>query len=165
MATKTSLLKSPVGEIHYLAANTPTKSTDDRVQYSAVILFDNKKDAKWLSEISSINDAKVVTATTYRGKNAALKAKLETGKSKVEAKSNFKPHVYDKEGNELEEAPMFFADSTGTAQMIVQPYEGKKGGTINLVGVVIHNIETPESSGTDRATRLEQLRAMAKADV
>ena len=168
MATKdTSLLTSPVGTIQFMAATNPvTDSKTGREAYSINLAFDVKKDAKWLVQIHDINEAKVVTADTYRGKSDAIKALLATGKARVEAKSNFKPTVYDKDGVEMEEAPMFFADSVGTAQMIVQPYYGDKGGTINLVGIIIHSITSPEGSGdgTDRETRLAQLReAVANA--
>ena len=165
MATERNLVTSPVGEIQFLAAETPVKSTNDKLQYTIRIAYDSKKDAKWLAQIAEINDAKVVTAQSYRGKNQAVKDLLATGKSMVSANSNFKPCVYDAKGNQLEEAPMFFADSKGTAQMIVQPYQGQKGGTINLVGVIIHTVDTPESSGTgtDRETRLSQLRAAVEA--
>lgn len=160
-----NLLTSPVGEIQFMAAETPVKGTNDKMQYSTRLIFDSKKDAKFLKEISAINDALVVTADTYRGKNAEVKALLATGKSQVNARSNYKPNVYDKEGNELEEAPAFYTDSTGQAQMIVQPYTGSsKGGTINLVAVIVHNIESPESSsGTDRETRRAQLQALVDA--
>lgn len=167
MATKKeTLMTSPVGEIQFLAANTPIKdSKTGKETYTINLAFDVKKDAKWLEQIADINDAKVVTAQSYRGKSAAVKAVLASGKARIEAKSNFKPAIYDKNGNELEEAPMFFADSTGTAQMIVSPYRGEKGGTINLVGIIVHSVSSPESadSNTDRETRLAQLRAAVES--
>lgn len=166
MATaKDNLVTSPVGDIQFMAAGTPVKSTNDKLVYTIRIAFDSKKDAKWLSQIADINDAKVVTAQTYRGKSAEVKALLATGKSLVSANSNFKPNVYDKDGNELEEAPMFFGDSTGTAQMIVSPYKGEKGGTINLVGIILHSVASAEGTadGTSRETRLAQLRAAVEA--
>jgi hypothetical protein len=163
MSTKGNLLTSPVGQVQFLAANKPvTDKKTGKESYSINLAFDVKKDKEFLKIVSDLNDAKVVTAATYRGKNEAIKALLATGKARVEAKSNFKPTVYDAQGNELEEAPMFFADSTGTAQMLVQPYTSDKGGTINLIGIIIHSIESPEgtvSGGTDRETRLQQLRA------
>jgi hypothetical protein len=147
-----------------MAAENPVKQTksDDKLVYTIKLALDNKKDKDFLAQVLEINDAKVVTAQSYRGKVQAIKDLLETGKSLVSANSKFKPHIYDSKGNELEEAPMFFADSTGTAQMIVQPWKGDKGGTINLIGIIIHEITTPESSEggtTDRETRLAQLRA------
>lgn len=167
MATKENLITSPVGEIQFLAANSPVKdSKTGKETFSINLAFDVKTDAKWLAQIAEINDAKVVTAESYRGKSAAVKALLATGKARIEARSNFKPSIYDKEGNELEEAPMFFADSTGTAQMIVQPYQGTKGGTINLVGIIIHSVssaQTTSGDGTSREARLAQLRAAVES--
>ncbi len=166
MATKKDgLLTSPVGAIQFMAAETPVKATNDKLQYTIRLAFDSKKDADWLSQIADINDAKVVTAQTYRGKSEAVKKLLATGKSLVSANSNFKPNIYDAKGNELEEAPMFFADSTGTAQIVVQPYRGEKGGTINLVGIIVHEVSNSEASGTnvDRETRLAQLRAAVES--
>jgi hypothetical protein len=163
MAAKDNLLKSPVGDIQFLAANTPvpkSKGSEDRV-YTIKLALDSKKDAKFLEEISNINDAKVVTAQTYRGKDKKIKELLASGKSLVAANSKFKPAVYDSAGNEMEETPSFFADNTGTAQMIVQPFTSDKGGTINLVAIVIHSIEgnTTSSTGT-REEQLARIRAM-----
>lgn len=166
MSTNRNLLTSPVGSIQFMAAENPVKSTNDKLQYTVRIAFDSKKDSAFLNQVAEINDAKVVTAQSYRGKSEAVKALLATGKSLVSASSNFKPEVYDNKGNILEEAPMFYAESTGTAQMIVQPYHGDKGGTINLVGIIIHNVENTEGTkgeGTDRETRLAQLRAAVAA--
>ncbi len=164
MATST-LITSPVGEIQFMAAGTPVKSTNDKLQYTVRLAYDSKKDKKFLEQIANINDAKVVTAQTYRGKSDEVRALLATGKSLVSASSNFKPKVYDSNGNELEEAPLFYADSTGTAQVIVQPYKGDKGGTINLIGIIVHSIESPEgkSEGGSREDRLAQLRAAVEA--
>lgn len=165
-----NLITSPVGQIQFLAANKPvTDKKTGKESYSINLAFDVKKDKAFLKTVSDLNDAKVVTAESYRGKSAAIKELLATGKARIEAKSKFAPEIYDRDGNKLDEAPMFFAESTGTAQMIVQPYESDKGGTINLVGIIIHSIEGPEGTnnngnGTDRETRLAQLRAeVAKA--
>ncbi len=166
MSTNRNLLTSPVGSIQFMAAEKPVKSTNDKMVYTVRLAFDSKKDAAFLKQVADINDAKVVTERSYRGKSDSVKALLATGKSLVSANSNFKPTVYDAKGNELDEAPMFFAESTGTAQMIVQPYTGDKGGTINLIGIIVHNVESPEgtSGGSeDREGRLAQLREAVKA--
>ena len=164
MSTNRNLLKSPVGSIQFLAAENPVKQSksDDKLVYTIKLAFDSKKDKDFLNKVAEINDAKVVTAQTYRGKSPEIKALLATGKSLVSASSKYKPEVFDAEGNQLEEAPYFFPESTGTARMIVQPYVGDKGGTINLVGIIINSIDNPsETAGTDRETRLAQLREMA----
>lgn len=164
MSTNRNLLTSPVGSIQFMAAENPVKSTNDKLQYTIRVAFDNKKDAGFLKEVAEINDAKVVTERSYRGKSDSVKALLATGKSLVSANSNYKPTIYDSKGNELEEAPMFYADSTGTAQMIVQPWKGDKGGTINLIGIIVHEVTSPEDGGTsDREGRLAQLRAAVAA--
>lgn len=161
-----TLLTSPTGEIQFMAVVNPvpkSKGSEEKV-FTVKIAYDNKKDAKWLSQISDINDAKVVTADSYRGKDKAIKALLATGKSLVSAVTKFQPTVYDAAGNEIE-APMFFVESTGTAQMIVEPYKGDKGGTINLVGVIVHSIESPETSsstGEDRQEALARIRAQLR---
>lgn len=167
MSTNRNLLTSPIGTIQFMATENPVKQSksSDKEVYTIKLAFDVKKDKKFLDEVSKINDAKVVTAQTYRGRVKAIKELLATGKALVAANSKYKPETYDTNGNQLEESPMFFADSTGTAQMIVQPYESDKGGTINLMGVIIHTIENAEGSTdtTSRETRLAQLRAAVKA--
>lgn len=169
MSTNRNLLTSPVGSIQFMAAETPVKQSksDDKQVYTIKLALDTKKDKEFLAQVAEINDAKVVTAETYRGKVQATKDLLATGKALVSANSNYKPEIYDAKGNKLEEAPMFFGDSTGTAQMIVQPYKGDKGGTINLVGIIVHSVSTPEASSStgtgDRESRLAQLRAAVEA--
>jgi hypothetical protein len=166
--SKGNLLTSPVGEIVFMAAENPVRQSksDDKLVYTSKLAFDNKKDKAWLAEVSAINDAKVVTARSYRGKDEKLIALLESGKSLVGANSKFKPTIYDAKGNQLEEAPLFFGDSKGTAQMIVEPYIGAKGGTINLISIIVHSIENAEGTsptGDSRETRLAQLRAAVDA--
>lgn len=171
--TNLNLKKSPIGEIQWMAAVTPYKDKKTgKESYSLKLAFDVKKDAKWLEEISELNDAKVVTAQKYKGKKGTpayekAMSVLSTGKAFVEAKSNFKPEVYDKEGNILEEAPYFYTGSTGTAQIYYEEYRGEKGNTINLVGIKIHTLESPEGTeptGVDREIRLAQLREMAQSE-
>lgn len=162
-----TLKKSPIGEIKFMALVNPLlDEKTEKEEYHIRLMFDAEKDKEFLSWVGEINDAKVVTERTYRGKDKEIKKLLSQGKAFIGAKTQFKPTVFDAKGNELVEAPYFFADSTGTAQMIVEPYHGKKGGTINLIGVVIHSIENPEGtgSGMSREERAAQLRAMAEAE-
>lgn len=169
MSTNRNLLTSPVGSIQFMAAANPVKQSksDDKLVYTIKLALDVKKDKDFLAQVAEINDAKVVTAQTYRGKVQASKDLLSTGKALVSANSNFAPEIYDSKGNKLEEAPLFFGDSTGTAQMIVQPWKGDKGGTINLIGIIVHSVEHAEGSGStgtgDRESRLAQLRAAVEA--
>lgn len=164
-------LTSPVGQIWFLAANNPvTNKKTGKQQYSIGLIFDAKKDAEWIDQLTSVNDALVTTAETYKirgGKNKELKALLDSGKVKVEARTKFKPLVFDAKGNELESAPYFFSESTGTAQMIAETFESEEGGGIKLEGIMVHNIDTPESSGgmtqEERAAKLREIAAkMAK---
>jgi len=160
MSTNGNLLTSPVGDITFLAVNRPVTNTKGNEVYSIRLAFDSKKDAEFISQISDINSNKPVTAQSYRGKSDAVKAILAEGKTLISAETKFEVALYDSDGEKLEEAPMFFADSKGTAQMIVQPYtKSERGGTINLVSVIIHSVEGAESSSTgDRETRLAALR-------
>lgn len=167
MSTNRNLLTSPKGSLQFLAAVNPVKAakSDDKLVYTIRLAFDSEKDKEFLEQVAEINDAKVVTAATYRGKSKETKELLATGVSLVSASSLYKPIVYDTEGNEMEDNPYFFVDSTGTAQMIVEPYTSNKGGTINLIGIIIHSLEHAEGKGEgmDRETRLAQLRAAVAA--
>lgn len=164
MTTNSNLLTSPVGDIQFLAVNRPVTNSKGTEVYSVRLAFDTEKDAEFIEKIAQINSSKPVTATTYRGKSKEVKALLAQGKTLISAETKFEVSLYDNKGNKLEDAPMFFADSKGTAQMVVQPYtKSAKGGTINLVAVIIHNIEGENSGGTDRETRLAQLKAAVSA--
>lgn len=164
MSTNQNLWTSPVGTIVFMAAENPVKESNGESKYSIRLAFDAKADEAFLNQVASVNDTKVVTAKTYRGKSDKIKAILDTGKALVSATTKFKPDVFDSQGNKMEAAPYFFEDSTGTAQMIVQPYKGDKGGTINLMGIIVQSIESPEHGGTgDRATRLAQLQEAVDA--
>lgn len=166
--TDNEVKTSPVGEIVFMAGENPvTDKKTGKQHYSIKLAFDVKKDKEWLDWVSSVNSAKVVTERTYRGNSDELLAILAKGKAFVEAKSNFKPEAYDAKGNPTEECPLFFPDSTGTAKMMVTSYQGEKGGTINLVGIIVKTVESPEgstSSGVSREERLAQLNAMAQQE-
>lgn len=164
-------LTSPVGQIWFLAANNPvTNKKTGKQQYSIGLIFDSKEAAEWITQLTEINEALVTTAETYKirgGKNKALKALLDSGKVKVEARTKFKPLLFDSKGNELDSAPYFFSESTGTAQMIVETFDSEEGGGIKLEGIMIHNIDTPEGAGgmtpEERAAKLREIAAkMAK---
>lgn len=167
MSTKENYLLSPVGSIQFMAAENPVKQdkSDNKEVYTVKLAFDVEKDKDFLAQISEINDTKVVTAQTYRGKVEATKKLLATGKALVSANSVYKPEIYDNQNNQLEEAPMFFGDSTGSAQMIIQPWRGEKGNSINLIGIIIHNVESSKSEEkgiTNRKERLAQIRDLIK---
>jgi hypothetical protein len=166
VSTNSNLLTSPVGEIQFLAVNRPVTTSKGTEVYSIRLALDSVKDAEWIAKIAEINSSKPVTADTYRGKSKEVKELLAQGKTLISAETKFEVALYDKKGEKLEEAPMFFADSHGTAQMVVQPYtKSAKGGTINLVAVIIHNVESENgnSGAVDRETRLAQLRSAVEA--
>lgn len=157
----TNLLTSPVGEIQFLAVSRPVTNSKGTEVYTIRLALDTEKDAEWIAKIAEINSNKPVTAATYRGKNAEVKELLKQGKTLISAETKFEVPVYDKEGNKLEEAPMFFADSKGLAQMVVQPYtKSAKGGTINLVAVIIHSIESESGGASGAETRAATLEAL-----
>lgn len=159
----TEPLKSPVGEIQFMAVARTVPNSKGVDVYSVRIAFDSVKDADWIAQIAAINPSKPVTAQTYRGKSPEVKALLATGKTLISAETKYQVELFDKDGNTMEEAPSFYKDSKGTAQMIITPYtKSEKGGTINLVGIKIHSLEGSTSSGVDRETRLAQLHELAK---
>ena len=163
MDTNGNLLNSPVGEIQFMAVGRPVPSSKGGEVYAIRLAFDTKADAEWIAKIAAINPNKPVTAQSYRGKNDEIKALLATGKTLISAETKFEVPVYDKEGNQMEDIPSFFKDSTGTAQMVVQPYtKSAKGGTINLVAVIIHSIDsaTAATDGSSRADKAAQLQAL-----
>jgi hypothetical protein len=160
----TNLLTSPAGEIQFLAVSRPVTNSKGTEVYTIRLALDSEKDAEFISQIAAINSNKPVTEKTYRGSNKEIKEMLSRGKTLISAETKFEVPVYDKDGQKMEEAPMFFADSKGTAQMVVQPYtKSAKGGTINLVAVILHSIESENSTGTDRESRLAQLRSAVEA--
>lgn len=161
-----TLLTSPVGDIVWMAAHTPheDKKTGKKT-YSVRLAIDPSTDTDgFLAAVTKLNKKKVVTAKSYSGESEKLQEILATGKVLIEARSQFAPTVSDAQGNKLEEAPMFFAESTGKARMIVQPYTSDKGGTINLIEIVLYEINTPESetSGESREEQLARIRAQLR---
>lgn len=148
----TELLTSPKGEIQFLALANPVSKVpgaEDNKVYTVRLKFDSstKEGAAWKKTVESINPNIVGTKHTN--------TKTEYT---VRATSKYQPKVTDAKGNELEEMPMFFSDSSGTAKIIIQPYYGNKmGGAINLVAVVICDLDagTPASSREDRLAQLK----------
>lgn len=158
MSSTGNLLTSPVGEIQFLALNNPVKKyigDDAPLVYTVRLKFDSStsEGAEWKKTIEAINPNLIGTKHTD--------SKTEYT---VRASTKFKVETTDSKGNTLEEAPMFFSDSKGTARMIVQPYTGNKmGGSINLMAVVINSLDSgsSEKSGS-REDKLSQLREAIK---
>lgn len=158
MSTTTSYLTSPKGEIQFLALNRKVSKdlTKDSVEgYAVRIKYSSatKEGAAWKATIAAINPNLIGT------KHVNSKDEYT-----VRAFSKFLPEVLDNNGNNMDEMPNFYKDSIGTATMVVTPYTGNAmGGTINLVGIVIHNIEEGENTGSGevngREAVLENLRA------
>lgn len=160
MSTTGNLLTSPVGEIQFMALNNPVKKyigDDAPLVYTVRLKFDGstKEGKEWKKTISDLNEN--LLGTKHTGNKDEYT---------VRASTKFEVQVTDSNGNALEETPMFFKDSKGTAKMIVQPYTGNSmGGSINLVAVVIESIDVGETSsdgGGSRESRLEQLKEALK---
>lgn len=160
MPTNTpTYLTSPVGEIQFLALNNkvskkmalPNSTYEGPKGYAARVKFDSntKEGAKWRKEIEAINPNLI-----------GIKHVSQPGEFTVRAFSLYKPEVRDGNNNPLEEAPNFYADSKGTARMVVTPYTGNSlGGTINLAAVMIYTLENKEQDQGDKLDRLAQLQA------
>lgn len=148
------LIKSPVGEIQFMALNNKVKknvSEDSPEGYTIRLKFDGttNEGATFRETVEKINANLVGTKHVNK-----------EGEYTVRAFTKFDVEVFDSEGNTLEERPNFFKDSTGTASMIIKPYTGNSmGGTINLVAVVINELDTSESSA-DQSTLLDQIKDM-----
>lgn len=166
MTEATEMKTSPVGEIFFMAVENTVKDSNNDPCYTMRIAFDIEKDKEWLEWVSEINNTKVVTSDTTRSKSDSVKEVLSQGKALVSANSKYKPEVFSAAtGAKMEDNPMFFSGSSGTAQMIVEPYRGEKGGTINLIGVIIHSLEQGEVTTVDRAARAAQLQDLVNKTI
>ena len=136
-----NLLESPTGNIQFLAIKNMVKNKQQDTEasvYTIRLEFDGstKEGKEFKSAIEKINNR--IVSTQHASK---------PGNYTVKASTSFYPKVVDSEGNLVsqEDAPVFYAGSTGTATMIVKPYTGNKlGGAINLVGIAIHTLELAE---------------------
>lgn len=153
MSTKSSYLTSPIGEIQFMALAKPVKKyigDDAPLVYTIRLKFDGSTNEgkAWKKEIEKINPNLIGTKHTNSSTEFT-----------VRASTKFEVKVTDSKGNELEEAPMFFGDSKGTAKMVVEPWTGNSmGGSINLAAVVIDTLDN-STSGGDRESKLDALKA------
>lgn len=153
MSTKSSYLTSPIGEIQFMALAKPVKKyigNDAPLVYTIRLKFDGSTNEgkAWKKEIEKINPNLIGTKHTNSSTEFT-----------VRASTKFEVKVTDSKGNELEEAPMFFGDSKGTAKMVVEPWTGNSmGGSINLAAVVIDTLDN-STSGGDRESKLDALKA------
>jgi hypothetical protein len=161
MSNDTNYLTSPKGEIQFMALNRKVSKDmkDDSVQGYVVRLKFNDTTAEgaaWRKTIAAINPNLIGT------KNVNNKNEYT-----VKAFSRYLPEIIDGNGDQLEDIPNFFASSTGTASIVVQPYTGNSlGGTINLAAVVIHDIDVGENSaGTGAEGGREAVLAALKASL
>ncbi len=158
MSTVSDYITSPKGEIQFLALNRKVAKDmkPDSVEgYAVRIKFDSttKEGAKWKEAISTLNPNLIGT------KHVDNKNEFT-----VRAFSKFLPVVLDGQGNELEDMPNFYKDSTGTASMSVVPYTGNSmGGAINLAGITIHDLEVGENTGTSEESAREAVLASLRA--
>ena len=157
-----NLITSPKGEIQFLALNRKVAKDlkpDSAQGYAIRLKFDgNTEEGKAFKDvISKINPSLIGS------KHVDVK-----GEYTVRAFTQFELSVVDAAGNDMEEKPNFYKDSKGVARMIVQPYtKNELGGTINLIGVVIHNLEAGEatSEGSTGTSSREDLRAALQAAI
>lgn len=157
MSIDSNLLTSPWGEIQFLALNTKVKKypTEDAPDvYTVRLRFDGSTEAgkAWRAAIEDINPNLIGT-----------KHINSPDEFTVRAATQFDVMVTDANGNEMDDAPNFYSDSSsGTARMVVQPYtKNTMGGTINLVAVAIgEDFDPGESKGgsVDRSAILDQIR-------
>lgn len=158
MSTKNDSIVSPVGTIQFMALARPVKkydSEDAPLVYTIRLKFDSAtaEGKAFKKTIEAINPNLIGTKHTDKATEYT-----------VRAASRFEVVMTDAKGNELEEAPLFFADSKGTAKMSVKPYTGNKmGGSINLEGVTICSLETNESNLETKSHRQQILENLQKS--
>ena len=151
MSTKSDFITSPIGEILFLALNNKVPKTDKKGSpegYTVRLKFTDttKEGAAFKKTIAAINKDLI---------GPKDKSGLKPGEYIVRAFTQFAPVVLDGEGNPMEELPNFYADSTGTASMVVTAFDTENGGGINLAGVKIYTIEVGDHPGTTEEARAE----------
>lgn len=140
-------LESPKGEIQFLALNrkvTKDLKKDSVGGYAIRLKFDSatKEGAEWKKKMEAINTNLVGT------KHTDTKTEFT-----IRAFSQFLPIVMNANGDLIDEGelPNFYATSKGVASILIVPYlENPMGGSINLSGIVIHQLEEgekPEGEG------------------
>ena len=148
----TDTITSPVGSIVYMGLDKARANFNGREEYSIRLMFDGNTEegAAFKSAVSKINANKVVTTSTS--------VEIPNGFYVVSAWSKYKPHILDSEGTAVEEVPYFSRGSTGTAIMTVKPFEGAKGGGLNLNGVVILDLDlaATEQKQSDTVVKLRE---------
>lgn len=160
MSAKGTLLTSPKGTIQFLALNRKVAKDmkpNSTQGYAIRLKFDGTttEGKAWKDTIAKLNPNLI-----------GSKHIDNKGEFTVRAFTQFEVSVVDGAGNDVTDAPNFYKDSTGTARMIVQPYTGNElGGTINLVGVVIHSIENATAEGSTGTSSRDDLRAQLQAAI
>ena len=157
-----NLITSPKGEIQFLALNRKVAKDlkpDSAQGYAIRLKFDgNTEEGKAFKDVIS-----KINPNLIGSKHVDVK-----GEYTVRAFTQFELSVVDAAGNNMEEKPNFYKDSKGIARLIVQPYtKNELGGTINLIGVVIHSLEAGEatSEGSTGTSSRDDLRAALQAAI
>lgn len=143
-------IASPEGQLLFMALAKPVMNTyKNKPEYTCRILFDgNTTEGKtFRDQITAINPASVVTTSKT--------VEIPAGHFVVKASSTYQPKVVDYNKEELETIPQFSKGSTGTGKMVVKPFEGTKGGSINLVAVALGELNLTESTGNALDQTLE----------
>lgn len=158
MSVTTKSITSPVFDVTYMALNRTVNKTEDPKSVKGYVVklranTNTKEGAEWKKKLDIINPRIVSTQN-------ATKA----GEYTFRAFSQFLPLILDNNGNEFEEPPAFFSGATCKASVTITPYtENAKGGSINLNGVTIYELNTDNvDTTTPREAILEAMRAQLK---
>ena len=140
-------IASPEGQLLYMSLAKPVLNKyNNKMEYTCRILFDGttEEGKAFKDQITEINDKCVVTTSKT--------VDISKGHFIVKASSTYQPKVVDYNKEEIEEIPQFYTGSTGTAKMVVKPFEGTKGGSINLVAVALGklNLTEPKENKLDQ---------------
>lgn len=152
-------LKSPVGDIVYMALARKTKQQGktDPVFLMRLLIDGNTEEGKAFRDaVTQINDRIVVTTG------------CEAGWFKVTAKTKFDVSVIGPDGELMEqvETPTFTPGSSGRASMLISSKQRDQGGSIYLKGVVLNSLDIAPVSEEYQAgnggdsSDIEQLKQM-----
>lgn len=146
------MITSPKGTIVFMALDKPVRNKyKDREEYSLRLEFDGSE-TEFRKQIEEINPGLVVTSNVTK-----------EGNYRVNASTKFQPNVLDADGNSLSDyIPSGGSGTTGTAIMVVKPFKGNKGGSINLDSVAILELETTGETNAGSGS-VDALRAALKA--
>lgn len=156
--TDNYVITSPVGQIQFMALNRKVKNkpTDEEPSvYTIRLAFDGNtaEGAEFRDTISEVNAGLIGT------KHAPAE-----GWYTVKASTKFDVEVLGPDGETMEEVPYFTKGSTGTAAISVKPYTGNSlGGSINLTGVAILELDIAESESSGNTVSEQTVNSLRDA--